>query len=639
MNISIAQNTHKFASALLDLRRSSQFSAWLLYLLLTSLAVDLKTHYSLDLIIAVTFIFLFLNLIFFLFSILTFPKTSHLALIILGLLPTIFLATETQWLRLFHGNKFLSWNPDWRQSMAFSRSFGLYPDGSSNTMYSGFQSKYHIPESLFSNVMNKVFGLEYDFTLIVILPTMTICSLFLLMKVLGDTIFKLSFTKISIAAFLFLMNPFFDPAGFKNILENYQYPLISPRVMLNTQMAIILISATVVLAIRQKSHVIVALSLSSTCISLTGIKPQIIPHYLVIAIVLFFLSAKSNRATLICTMTTILLFFAASAFSLFLAKTQSAGPSLNVSFSFSALEGYFESIPNSILLFYFIVLITLIWTSLKFRIQTNSSLIVYVLPGFFLLFILERALQELVIFGTSDPIASNRALFEGEAALDAWDFDLGQGRILIFIAISALFFLTLIRVSQNYLSRLRIATLILAFCLIVSPKMFYGLKILNKPDLGYAFVDSSYVGDILSKINRSGAIISNDITEPSSSYLRFGRGEYLATTSSQSFYFLGPLPDFYMADDFKKRYDLISQVFNQEVGEGEIAELKNAGVSWLLVTNRCVPFWFESVSVFSRNPQFSLIRLLDFERLIGSDDYLSLRPIPQVKIYGLSKCL
>ena len=607
-----------------------------LFFLTTQISLNLQLHianliltFFLAGIIAVTIIKMLLSKTDYLLS-----YKFFFGLLLVNALPSFLL----YWIRLKENYQYVTWNVDWRQTLAQSYAYSV--SASHNNLYDGFDSSYHSLAALLGSAMPSVFGRSPDILLFLFIPLLCVFSLINFLYVFIQKT-KQSLLNFVLASNIVLLTPLYRFDNFIGFIRDYPDSfLFDARMMLNSYLAFALVLSAAALRIATNSFGLHSLIYGTTFVSLIFIKPQFIPFVVIFLLITrsfagndnSLISQVGNRFSWAREMVFLTL---SGLLAMFFSRERTTLPIPEPSFS-RDLSIFYQ---NRILLSFF-AYFTLIGIVILLLYKIGLHLLA---KGMFLISTIYVALfvaMSLLNFRITYDQAMRWNLL-GPGIVSVFDSDLEQGFVIVFVLLIILFSVSITCLSYKPShSPVQINFLSIFVVLVTLIKFGGSFQLYTNPQFGYEYLNNSKLVYTLEDTKNLTLILVNDFSDPADDYQRYGRGEYLASEGLYNYFIASKAPDSFMAYDFPSRLMQVKRFFNTPLSDYHEKFLEENQISHVLISERCLPVWFRPQSQFAKK-DYVLIARREFTNKSSSflDFSVNSSRKSQSKVSGLAKCL
>ena len=549
-----------------------------------------------------------------------------------------FTSSLLYWIRLREDYKYVTWNIDWRQTLAQSYAFSV--SGTHNNLYQGFDSSYHSLPALLGSAMPAIFGGSPDLLLFLFIPLLCVFSLVNFIFVFIQKA-RLSSAVFVIASNIVLITPFYRFDNLTSLIKQYQdLFLLDSRLMLNTYLAIALVSSAAAITITTFDLRINSLIYGTTLFSLSSIKPQAIPFVAIFLMLTRYfafktegISSKVASRYFLAHDFMILTLLSLLAMIFLRERTTLPVPVPTLALYFNNL---YQTRTVLSVIAYFALIGMLTFLLFKAGVRLFAKTILLTSSIYASLFVVMILLE----FRIDSDEASRWNLDEiGNPSV--FDSDLEQGFIVIFILLLILVSVALTHLWNNSsytLNRKRVLPMLVVIASLM--KLIGSAHLYNEPRFGYEYVNSSKLVSALEDGDYVSLILVNDFSDPADNFQRYGRGEYMASEGPYDFFVASKAPDSFMASDFSTRISEVRKFFTTSISDYHKNFLEINNISHVLISSRCLPVWFRPESLDVKR---GYVLITKSEFISGKSTFLDFSVMnsrkSQVKVFGLANCL
>ena len=525
-------------------------------------------------------------------------------------------------------NRYYTFNVDYRYFLSITNTIIRYGDFSNSLAYDGAEIQYHAAPSVISAYLSKVIALDPQLFFYMLLPIFANMSITLFVTQTQKTFFK-QFNVNAILASSLIMT--FSPISNLSSTLHLKFGLFNYSVMPNTIIGLMVIFMS--LYSGQKSTNLTQQNITFVLVqlSLLTIKPQLIPIYAVVSILLLTMASpwdkKYLRRTTLIGVVTLSVLLLRNKFNLGVAHIPVA-----MKFDLGSIE------LSSIARDFPLMLLVFLGCVLTFR---QSELAINRRIFYFNLVILSslifvKILLMIIVFELDIDTLNLQRGYNNEISWSDDNFD--QGLVLLAIvgmAVGLLQILGAIHIKHSRRWTSQRPGLILSVFLIVV-LILPTATLIRQPSKGYEAYDGKLQVEALNQIPISTSLIQvNDITDPAENYRRPGLGSYWSSFTTHQFYFSSFRYSYHLEKDVLTRISDTHSIFVQSDPRSKLRAL---GISHLLINKRCTSPLEDHFDPIYENDEFSLYSLEDLSKQIISKR-ISGAIDSQKVMFGDSRCL
>lgn len=622
---------HKIAMSKIDTRDKSTHLIFVGIILSTFFsAVNRKLDQKiLDFLIALTFSLSCSLGIFLIFQRMKKLRGSNLirTSIILGLVSSAISAIGLGIIQLSSNFRDLSWNVDSRLFLSQSYSYIDHGNSYNSNSYLGFDMQYHASPSYIAAQIYNYLAINPNITLFILIPFLTLLTIYLF----GELLLRKSGLSSQYATFgaVILVNISYITSVSQR--QKINSPLVSSELMLNSQLAIAVVLATVgIQTINRRGK---NLFILAGLISLVTLKPQYIPFAAIILAVFSVIRLPVINFKAILKECLPVLVNTILAVSILLYFTMSKlGPNYIAKFTGIDVD-YFLKTYLLILVF---ALVLLIFLKIREVSLANTKVLqLFLLICFYLSF---KLVLDFIKFEPSETTLEKMQIFQ--PSKPSGDSDFNQGLILFYIMIPILVMILVPSLKLQKEKAVRVVCIILIllslFRVTTSVNVF-----LDPSNRGYEAVNLASLREVLmqaAKRIEKPKFLVNDFVDPAESYRRNGSGMYWSSLGIGKFYLSDINTFHFLAPDVEERLAKNKYFFNSRISDFHTNLIDSEDIDFVVINKRCIPDWLSETRPIFSNSEFALIAASAFSR----DGKLGLRTedkVSQIKKFGESPCL
>jgi len=554
-------------------------------------------------------------------------KTSKLikGTLLLGFVTNLLIAISLGIVKTLSIYRDLTWNVDSRLFLSQTYSYLRFGNSNNSNSYLGFDIQYHASPSYISAQVFDLFKINPNITLFLAVPSITLVAVYLssesILRVSG-----LSRNCANLGALFVLSASYVTSFSQRSKLLT---PLINSELMLNAQLAVAVVMATVYIQVRDLpgKHFF----LFSSLVSLVGLKPQYIP-FAVLSYMLVTVSRADLlgfKSALIKCRQILIISILAIPLMLFLSKSE-YGPEYTAKIIPIDWTKFLRENVLLVIATLFLPLIAKLPNKEKFSWNLRFlSLIttIYLACSLGL---------ELILFQPSEQILSKMQIFKPTKS--AGDSDFNQGLLLVFILIVISLTSLVWKIFSDSSVKTICVTLISLsilrlFCAV--PEFVYPIK------EGYEAVNLSQLRQTLVQAEKrvpNPKLLVNDFVDPAENYRRNGSGMYWSSVGIGHFYLSDINTFHYLAPDITQRLEKTKTFFNTPISGFQTKFLQKNHIDFVLVNLRCTPNWIRELRPVYSNESFALLESNSFHNRTFRTSDLK-RTLTQQRNFGLSRCL
>jgi hypothetical protein len=545
--------------------------------------------------------------------------------LILGLVTNLLIAISLGIVKILSFFRDLTWNVDSRLFLSQTYSYLRFGNSNNSNSYSGFDIQYHASPSYIAAQVFDLFKINPSITLFIAVPLITLVALYLssesILRVSG-----LSRTGANLGALFVLSTSYVTAFSQRSKLLT---PLINSELMLNAQLAVSVVLATVYIQIRELpgKHFFLFASL----ISLVGLKPQYIPF----AILSYMLVAASRadlvglRNTLKKCLHMVISSILAIPLVLFLSKSE-FGPEYTARLIPIDWTKFLRDNALLVIAAVFLPLIAKLPNREKF---SWSLRFLSLMTAIYLACSLAL---ELILFQPSRQILNKMQIFKPTKAVG--DSDFNQGLLLIFILIT----ISSISLIWKIISESSIKTICVTLILLSILRLFCAVPEFVYPiSEGYEAVNLNQLRQTLIQAEKripNPKLMVNDFVDPAENYRRNGSGMYWSSIGIGHFYLSDVNTFHYLAPDITQRLEKTKIFFNSPISSFHSNFLQKNNIDFVIINLRCTPNWFSEMRPVHLNGSYALLETKFFHNRTSRASDLK-QTLTQSRNFGLSRCL
>lgn len=514
-------------------------------------------------------------------------------------------------------NEDIVWGIDNRMFLSRAYKFFRFGNQEDSLSYFGYDYKYHAMPSYMSAQLDRHLQIPLDMTLFLILPILAYITIFVVVFEISKS-YGLTNVESGVISILFCSISYLNSVSQIIRLSN---PLISIDTMPNTELAIAVILCAIRLTLIYGARAFTWLTILG--FSLVAIKPQFIPFYWLIVIVIHLLIPKKISKKLLS------LNITACLLSLFIQVLYNYG-NIQAEYSLTFISPDFLNFlkNNSIVIGCWICLV-----ALQIVTKSKSNPKIHLLLCSYLLL---RLLFDIMYFNATGP---TQKLLKQYLNLEAsGDSDFDQGFILLYLAVFLAVIIILSSSIRPELKNLHHAVVIAILFGLAGARLFIIAPALTTPEVyGKEPINLRPLHELLKSTRAENPVfLVNDVSDPTENYRRYGSGMYWSSLGIGQFYLSDIQTGHFLAPDIEKRKRNVTKFFNSEISRWHSSFLKKEGIEYVLINKRCEPSWLNKVKFLSSNEKFVLVAKDEFVNVSsGTIEHSK----PQFKKSGIAPCL
>jgi len=519
--------------------------------------------------------------------------------------------------RLLPRNEHIVWGIDNRMFLSRAYKFLQFGNQEDSLSYIGFDYKYHAMPSYMSAQLDRYLHIPPDMTLFLILPILTYITIFVVVFEISKS-YGLTKLESGVISILICSINYLNSVSQIIKLSN---PLISIDTMPNTELAIAVILCAIRLTLINGARAFIWLTVLG--FSLVAIKPQFIPFYWLIVIVIHLLIPKKISKKLL------YLHVTACLLSLLIQVLYNSG-NIQAEYSLTLISPDFLNFlkGNSIVIGSWICLV-----AVQRVYKSNSNSKIHFL---FCSYLLLRLLFDIMYFNVT---GSTQVLLRQYLKLKtSGDSDFDQGFILLYLAIFLAVVIILSMSIRPELKNFHHAVVIVILLGVVGVRLFVMIPALTNPEsYGKESVNLRPLHQLLKSTRAENPVfLVNDVSDPTENYRRYGSGMYWSSLGFGQFYLSDIATGHFLAPDIEMRKRNVTKFFNSELSRWHYSFLKKEGIEYVLINKRCEPSWMNKVKFLKSNEKFVLVAK---DAFVKASNGTTKHRKPQFKKSGISPCL
>jgi hypothetical protein len=554
-------------------------------------------------------------------------KASKLTIgtLVFGLLTNLLIAMSLGLIRTLTFFRDLTWNVDSRLFLSQTYSYLTFGNSNNSNSYSGFDIHYHASPSYISAQVFDLFKINPNITLFIAVPSVALIALYLssesILRVSG-----LSRTCANLGALLVLSASFVTTFSQRSKLLA---PLINSELMLNAQLAVSVVLATLYFQVRDLPGKY--LFLFSSLVSLVGLKPQYIPFaVLSYMLVTFFRAELLSMKTASKEFSKILISSILAVPFVLLLSNSEFGPEYTARLIPIDWANFFRT--NILIIIVALILPLIAKLPNKERFGWNLR-VLFLITAIYLACSLAL---ELILFEPSQQILNKMQIFKPTKSVG--DSDFNQGLLLVFILI----LISSISLIWKTIGESSIKTICVTLILLSTLRIFCAVpEFVHPTKEGYEAVNLSQLRQTLAQAeNRvsNPKLLVNDFVDPAENYRRDGSGMYWSSIGIGHFYLSDIKTFHFLAPDIRLRLEKTKVFFNSPVSSFHIDFLQENDIDFVVVNLRCTPNWLSKIRPVYLNGSYALLETKSFNTRTSEASGLK-STLTQTQNFGLSRCL
>jgi len=529
----------------------------------------------------------------------------------------LFFACTLGIVRLVPRNEEIVWGIDNRMFLSRAYKYLHFGNQDESLSYFGFDYKYHAMPSYMSAQLDQYLQIPPSVTLFLILPILIYLTIFIVVFEISR-FYGLNEMESGLISILICSFNYLNSITQVNKLLN---PLISIDLMPNTGLAL----AVVICAVRVTVIDITRVSIWLTVVgfSLVAIKPQFIPFFWLIVIMVHLLIPKIISKKLI------FIYIIAGISSLLMQVMYNLG-NTQAQYSLTLVS------PDFVIFLKTNSFVIAFWTCLAAHQLIMKSKInpkIHILFGVYLML---RLFFDVMFFSStgSTEKLSKRFLNLGETG----DSDFNQGFILLYLAICISLLVNFTRNIQPRFMNSYSGPLTLVLLGVVILRFLTLLPGLINPEVnGREPINLQPLHRLLSTVQvKNPLFLVNDVSDPTENYRRFGSGMYWSSIGIGQFYLSDIATGHFLAPDIGERKTNATKFFTSDLSQWHTDFLDKEGIDYILINTRCEPSWINQVNISRINDRFILLSKSTF---INGANAITQIIKPQIKKSGIAPCL
>lgn len=529
----------------------------------------------------------------------------------------LFFACTLGIVRLVPRNEQIVWGIDNRMFLSRAYKYLHYGNQDESLSYFGFDYKYHAMPSYMSAQLDQYLQIPPSVTLFLILPILIYLTIFIVVFEISR-FYGLNEIESGIIAILTCSFNYLNSITQVNKLMN---PLISIDLMPNTGLALAVIICVVRLTLIDISRVSIWLTIVG--FSLVAVKPQFIPFFWLIVIMIHLLIPR------IISKKSIVIYMIAAISSLLMQVMYNLG-NTQAQYSLTLVS------PDFVIFFKTNSFVIAFWACLAARqliVKSKINPKIHILFGVYLTL---RLFFDVLFFSStgSTEKLSKRYLNLGETG----DSDFNQGFIALYLAIGISLVVYFTRNTQLRFMNSYSGPLTFVLLGVVILRFLALLPGLINPEVhGREPINLQPLNQLLGTVQvKNPLFLANDVSDPTENYRRYGSGMYWSSLGIGQFYLSDIATGHFLAPDIGERMLNAKKFFNSDLSQWHFDFLDAEGIDYILINTRCEPPWINQINFLPTNDRFILLPKRTF---INKTNAIKQNLKPQIRKSGIAPCL